>query len=315
MAHGHDHGHDRGHRHSHGEPHAHVPKGAGAERKIVWAMALTGGFMAVEVAGGIVSGSLALIADAGHMATDFGALLLAYAGIRLGRRPADEKRSYGYRRLEVLAAFVNGMTLLALTAWIAFEAVRRLATPVEVLSGPMMVVAVMGLLVNLAAFAILRQGGEDNVNVSGALVHVLGDLLGSVAAIAAAAVIWFTGWMPIDPLLSLLVAGLIVRSGWSIVRRSSHILLEGTPPDIDVEAVRRELLSLEGLADASHIHVWSLTSGRPVATLHVRLAEGADAATALRGVRRRLETGFGIAHSTIEIDFDPDQSEVRHRDD
>jgi cobalt-zinc-cadmium efflux system protein len=289
------------HDHAHGHDHVHRPAGADAERKILLAMALTGSFMVVEVFGGLLSGSLALIADAGHMATDFASLLLAYAGIRFGKRPADSKRTYGYRRLEVLAAFVNGITLLALTVWIAVEAVQRIAAPVEVLSGPMMAVAVLGLAVNLAAYAILRQGGSDNVNVGGALVHVLGDLLGSLAAIAAAAVIWFTGWMPIDPILSLFVALLIVRSGWQIVRRSAHILLEGTPPGIDVDAIKQDIERIEGVREASHIHVWSLTSERPMATMHIRVAPGADAAAVLLVVKQQLAAEFGIEHSTVEV--------------
>jgi cobalt-zinc-cadmium efflux system protein len=300
-----------GHSHAYNGPHTHGPSGEGAERRILAAMLLTGGFMVAEVIGGIVSGSLALIADAGHMATDLAALVLAYAGIRFGKRPADQKRSYGYKRLEVLAAFVNGITLLALTAWIVFEAAQRIAVPVEVLSGPMLVVAVLGLVVNLAAFAILRSGQTDNVqtrnvNVSGALVHVMGDLLGSLGAIAAALVIWFTGWMPIDPILSVFVALLIVRSGWITVRRSAHILLEGTPPEIDVEAVKADIRGIAGVQGCTHVHVWSLTSGEAVATLHLQLVPGASAAPVLRAVRERLERRFAIGHSTIEIDFEPE---------
>ncbi|MEA2935517.1 MAG: cobalt-zinc-cadmium efflux system protein [Variibacter sp.] len=296
------------HLHDHaGAPagHVHRPGGPGAERKIVWTMLLTGGFMVVEVVGALVSGSLALLADAGHMATDFAALVLAYAGMRFGRRPADAKRTYGYRRLEVLAAFVNGIALLALTIWIAVEAIRRLAYPVEVLSGPMMAVAVAGLLVNLAAFAILRRDASENINLSGALIHVLGDLLGSVATIAAAAVIWLTGWFAIDPILSIFVALLIVRSAWVVVHRSGHILLEGTPPELDLAVMTANLAETPGVKSASHVHVWSLTSGESVATLHLCLRDGADAATVLRAVRLRLKDEFGIGHSTIEIDFEP----------
>lgn len=299
------HGHDRHHGHGHdaGGGHVHRPTGADAERRILWAMALTGGFMIAEIVGGILSGSLALLADAGHMLTDVGALALAHAGIRFGRRPADPQRSYGYRRLEVLAAFVNGIVLLALTAWIAVEAVQRFMAPVPIFSTTMLVIASLGLLVNLASFAILR-GGESSVNVAGALVHVLGDLLGSVAAIAAAVVILWTGWTPIDPLLSLFVALLIVRSGWQIVRRAGHILLEGTPEGIDPAEVRASLVGVPGVADAHHVHVWSLTSGSPVATLHLRLGTQAQAGTVLLAVKRHLASTFGITHSTVEIDPD-----------
>jgi cobalt-zinc-cadmium efflux system protein len=295
----HDHGR-HGHHHGPGG-HVHRPTGADAERRILWAMALTGGFMIAEVVGGILSGSLALLADAGHMLTDVAALALAHAGIRFGQRPADPRRSYGYRRLEVLAAFVNGIVLLALTAWIAVEAVQRFMAPVEILSLPMLVIAVLGLLVNLASFAILRSGAES-VNVASALAHVIGDLLGSLAAIGAALVIMATGWTPIDPLLSLLVAVLIVRSGWQIVRRAGHILLEGTPEGMDPADIRASIAYVRGVADAHHVHVWSLTSGSPVATLHLRLLPGADAGAVLVSVKQRLAETFGITHSTVEID-------------
>jgi cobalt-zinc-cadmium efflux system protein len=295
----HDHGH---HGHDHGVGgHTHRPTGADAERRILWAMALTGAFMVAEVIGGILSGSLALLADAGHMLTDVAALALAHAGIRFGQRPADPRRSYGYRRLEVLAAFVNGIALLALTAWIAFEAIQRFMAPVPILSGMMLAIGVVGLLVNLTSFAILR-GGATSVNVAGALAHVLGDMLGSVAAIVAAVVILGTGWTPIDPLLSLFVAVLIVRSGWQIVRRAGHILLEGTPEGMDPVEIRNSLVGVPGVADAHHVHVWSLTSGSPVATLHVRLAPGAQPSSVLVAVKLHLAKAFGITHSTVEID-------------
>jgi len=300
----HDHPHDPGHGHAHGHGHAR-DAAHGPERRLWLALALTGGFMLAEVVGGILSGSLALIADAGHMLTDGAALALALGGIRLGRRRADTRRSYGYRRLEVLASFVNGVALVVLTLWILVEAVQRIADPVAVLGGPMLVIATLGLAVNIAAFLILhRRGGEQPIALSGALAHVVGDLLGSLAAIAAALVIRTTGWMPIDPLLSVLVALLILRSGWIILRRSGHILLEGTPSGLDPGAITRDLETLAGVGRAHHLHVWSLTSGAPLATLHVRPAAGADARAVLHGVKDRLRTGYGITHSTVEIDFD-----------
>lgn len=264
-------------------------------------MALTGGFMFAEAIGGWLSGSLALIADAGHMLTDVAALALAHASIRFGKRPANPKHSYGYRRLEVLAAFVNGILLLALTAWIAVEAVQRFMAPVPILSGTMLVIATLGLLVNIASFAILR-GGESNVNVAGALAHVLGDLLGSVGAIIAALVILATGWTPIDPLLSVFVSVLIVRSGWRIIVRAGHILLEGTPEGMDPTEIRASLAGVPGVADAHHVHVWSLTSGSAVATMHLRLRPDAQSGVVLLAVKQHLAKVFGITHSTVEID-------------
>lgn len=291
----HDHPHDHG-----GHTHTHVPEGPGAARKIVLAMVLTGSFMVVEVIGGLLSGSLALIADAGHMATDFASLLLAYAGIRLGRRPADARRSFGYRRFEVLAAFLNGFTLIALTAWIAFEAVQRLFTPVEVLSGPMMAVAVGGLLVNIAAFAILRRGGADNINVGGAIAHVLGDLLGSLAAIGAAAVIWTTGWTPIDPLLSLVVALLILRSTWQLLRQSTGVLMEGVPAHLDYDAIGRALAALPGVTGVHDLHVWNMSAEGIALSAHIGLAHGDDWPATLAHAKRLLATDYGIRHTTLQ---------------
>jgi cobalt-zinc-cadmium efflux system protein len=284
-------------------PHAH---GASvAERRVLWASLVTGGFMLAEVAGGLLAGSLALLADAGHMLTDVGALALAYAGMRFARRPADPQRSFGYQRLEVLAAFVNGIALLVLSAWILVEAATRLVEPVEVLGGTMLVIAVLGLAVNVGSFLILRGSAHTNINIRGALVHVIGDLLGSVATVAAALVIYFLQWTPIDPILSALVAVLIIRSGWDITRRAGHILLEGTPENIPGEELRRALAGLAGVERIFHIHVWSLTSGRPLATLHVRLQPGADADAVRLAVKSRLREKFGIEHSTVETERMP----------
>ena len=290
---------------AHGHGHAHEHDERMSERRLIWAMALTGTFMLAEVVGGILSGSLALIADAGHMMTDLGALGLAHAGMRLGRRPADARRTFGYRRLEVLAAFANGVVLLVLTLWIGLEAVLRLFDPVPVAGGAMLSIAVLGLAVNIVAFAMLRSGARHNIGMAGALAHVLGDLVGSAATILAAAIIVATGWTPVDPILSLGVAALILRSGWDVLRRAGHILLEGTPEDINPAEIARAAASLDGVAAAHHVHVWSLTSGRRLATLHLQLSHGAEPAEAMAAVRAMLRTRFEIDHSTIELDFDP----------
>ncbi len=270
---------------------------------MLWAMLLTGGFMIAEAIGGIISGSLALLADAGHMLTDTASLFLAWLAARLSRRPADRLRSYGYHRLQILAAFINGIAFIALVVWIVVEAVRRVLEPVEVLGGLMLVIAVLGLLVNAVAFAILHGGQRADLNLRGASLHVLGDLLGSVAAITAAVVILWTGWMPIDPLLSVLVALLILRSAWFIVRQSAHILLEGTPEDIDVEILRETLVtSVADVRDVHHVHIWSLTPERPLLTMHLTIDSSADAAYVLSSAKAILNERFGIAHSTIQIE-------------
>jgi cobalt-zinc-cadmium efflux system protein len=286
----------------HGHPgHHHAVEAS--ERRLLWAMALTAGFLLAEVAGGLLAGSLALLADAAHMLTDLGALVLAHAGIRLGRRPADPRRSFGYRRMEVLAAFANGVILMLLTLWIVVEAAQRLYQPVPVLGGWMLAVAVMGLLANLGAFGLLRGGARESIGIAGAMAHVVGDLLGSLAAILAAGVILATGWTPIDPLLSLAVSALILRSGWGLLRRSGHILLEGTPEDVDPGEVARAASRVGGVRAAHHVHVWSLTSGRRLATLHLKLEDGAAPAEALSSVRAMLKMRFAIEHSTIELDM------------
>jgi len=266
-------------------------------------MLLTGGFMVVEVAGGLLSGSLALLADAGHMLTDAAALCFAWLAFRLAWRPADPRRSYGYHRFQILAAFLNGVVLIAIVVWIGIEAVQRLQAPVEILGPMMLAVAAVGLVVNLICFAILHGGNRENLNVRGALLHVLGDLLGSLAAIIAAVVIIVTGWTPIDPLLSLLVALLILRSAWLLVRQSTHVLLEGTPAEIDVSRLKSELVDgVEDVDDVHHVHVWTLASGKLVMTLHAHVCDGADAEDALRAILSICRERFGVAHVTVQIE-------------
>ncbi len=275
---------------------------ADSERKVLWAMLLTGGFMFAEVIGGLVSGSLALLADAGHMLTDFASLALAWFAFRLARRPADPQRSYGYHRFQVVAAYTNGISLFAIALWIIVEAIGRFLDPVSVMGTQMLVVAALGLLVNVAAFWILHRGGGENINVRGAAIHVLGDMLGSVGAIAAALVILWTGWTPIDPILSVVVALLILRSAWAVTKESGHILLEGTPSGIDSARVGAALREVTGVLDVHHVHVWSLTTERPLLTLHAVVESCADQNRVLIEVNRILQERFGIAHVTVQLE-------------
>ncbi|MDO5642539.1 MAG: cation diffusion facilitator family transporter [Paracoccus sp. (in: a-proteobacteria)] len=302
----HDHDHDHSHDHDHGHDHSHTPAvTSDNERRVLLSFFLIFTFMIVEVIGGVISGSLALIADAGHMLTDAAALALAYAAFRFGRRLADEKRSFGYLRLEVLAGFVNAGTLFAIAVWIVYEAWRRIREPYEILVGPMLGVAVTGLLVNLLVLWILTRGETEHVNIRGAVLHVVGDLLGSVAAVSAAVVIYYTGWTPIDPILSVLVSLLILRSAWTLLGKSGHILLEGAPENATPSGVRDYLVAhVPGLAGVSHVHVWSITSARVLATLHIRPAEGHDPRAVQAAVGRALAEGFGIGHATIAIDWE-----------
>lgn len=302
-AHSHDHhGHDHGHGHGHHHGHSH---GAGVtdERRIAAAFFIIFVFMLVEVAGGLFSGSLALLADAGHMVSDAAALGMSWAALRIGRRPADPHRSYGYQRMEVLVAFVNGCSLFVIAGWITIEAALRFAQPVPVLGGPMLAVAVAGLLANLVAFLVLNGGSRENLNMRSAWLHVLGDMLGFVVAIVAALVILATGWSPIDPILSILVALLILKSAGGIVRSSAHILLEGTPPGLDLQALGTDLeASIPEVDEVHHIHAWSLTAERTMVTLHVRCAPGTPPGEVIPAVSQRLRERFGIDHSTIQLD-------------
>ena len=300
------HHHPQHHDHAVGHIHSHAPAlTADNQRTVLLALLLTALFMGVEVVGGMLSGSLALLADAGHMLTDVVALALAWAGFHFGRRASNARKTFGYVRLEVLAGFVNAMTLLLLVAWVGWEAIARLRTPAPVLAGPMLEVAVSGLVVNIAVFLILRRADTSHVNIKGAMLHVLGDLLGSVAAVLAAIAIHFTGWTPIDPILSLLILVLILRSAWSLLRNSIDILLEGTPANIDIARLREHLVArIEGLAQVEHVHVWSITSGLPSATLEAHVATGADPRGVTRAIKQELAETFGIGHSTVEIVWD-----------
>jgi len=301
---GHDHsGHDHsGHDHS-GHDHDHTPTVTrDNERKVLLSFGLIFTFMIVEVVGGLVSGSLALLADAGHMLTDALALALAYLAFRFGRRMADSKRTFGYLRFEVVAGFFNAVTLFAIVGWIGFEAWERFRDPAPVLAGPMLGVAVAGLLINVLVFWILTRGDSEHVNIKGAALHVMGDLLGSVGAVAAAIIISLTGWTPIDPILSVVVSLLILRSAWKLLGKSLHILLEGAPDNAKPDAIVDHLLqSVPDLADVSHIHVWSITSGRTLATLHVRPTEDGKARAVTQAVERELKTTFSIEHPTIAV--------------
>ena len=275
-------------------------------KRVQIALILTGAFMIVEVIGGILSGSLALLADAGHMLTDTMALALAAFAFRVSSRPADSRRSYGYQRFQILAAFVNGLSLLLIVGWILFEAVRRLMDPPEVMGPMMLMVAGVGLLVNIFAFIVLHGGDRENLNIRGAALHVVGDLLGSIAAIAAAIVIIYTAWMPIDPILSMLVALLILRSAWHLVKRSAHILLEGAPEWLDENRMQSRLIERVPAIDSiHHVHVWGLTQQHLMLTMHVAL-EGnpPDPTAVVRRIKGVLREDFGIKHSTIEIETD-----------
>jgi cobalt-zinc-cadmium efflux system protein len=283
--------------------HVHQAVGSDNQRRVLWALCLTGGFMMVEVIGGFLSGSLALLADAGHMLTDTAALGLSWCAFRVTRQPATPERSYGHARFQVMAALINGATLIGISLWILIEAVERVLDPAAVLGLPMLSIAVIGLLVNVGAYWILSRGSQENLNVRGAALHVLGDLLGSIAAISAALVILLTGWTPIDPLLSVLVAVLILRSAWILVSQSWHVLMEGAPEWLDVRELRQALTStVPGVLDIHHVHAWSLVPERPLITLHATVARDADHDAVLHALQHLLAQRFRIEHATIQIE-------------
>ena len=298
--HGHDHhGHD------------HHEHGSSSSTLLGVALVLTGAFMVVEFAGGILANSLALLADAGHMLTDTAALALAWAATRMAVRRADHRRSFGYQRLRVLATFVNGCALLFIVGWIAVEAVQRLMNPVATNAIAILWVGGLGLCVHLIVVAMLRRGDAHDMNISAATLHVIGDLLGSAAAVLAGVVILFTGWLPIDPLLSLLVGLLIVRSAWALVKRSTHILMEGAPDWLDVGELRSTLEErIPAIRDVHHVHAWLVGPQEALLTMHASVTPAADHAVVLKDAKALLAERFGITHATIQIEVedcvDPD---------
>jgi cobalt-zinc-cadmium efflux system protein len=264
------------------------------------ALAVLGAFTAIEAAGGWWANSIALLAEAVHMLADCGALLLAIIAIRVSQRPARPDRTYGHRRYQPLAAYTNGLFLIAMTAVVIVEALRRLVAPPPVDGGVMLAVAVIGGVANFCALLLLSGG--HSLNERGARAHVLSDLLGSCAAVAAAGIVLLFHWLPADPLLSLAVSALILRSGWQVTGDAAHVLLEGTPAGFDASRVEQELTGLPGVAGVHHVHAWSLTGESPIVTLHADLAAGADRQAALNQVLSRLHDRFGVEHATVQFE-------------
>lgn len=275
---------------------------SGNERRIRNVFILTFGYAIVQAIGGWWSGSLALIADSGHMVSDAAALFLALIAYRIASRSPDAVRTYGFHRVRVLAALANGASLLLLVVWIAWEAVGRFFKPTEVLAGPMLGVAIVGLLVNLAGAFILHSGDRKDSNLRGAFLHVIGDLLGSVGAIGAAIGIMLTGWTLFDPILSIAVSLLVVRSAWGLVSDAIRVLLQAVPRGLDVKAAEAEIATLPGVAEAGHFHAWTLTDESVVATIHVTPEPGIDPLTLPPLVAGHLGQQFAIDHVTVQVD-------------
>ena len=283
--------------------HQHPPSDSNAKR-LLFAFLITAIFMVAEVIGGLLSGSLALLADAGHMLTDAAALLFALLAVHFSRRPPDARHTFGLLRLTTLAAFVNAIALVVITILIVWEAIQRFSNPQPIEGWAMLTIAIAGLLANLVSFWILHGGsGEKNLNVRAAALHVLGDLLGSVGAIVAAVVILWTGWTPIDPILSVLVSCLVLRSAWSLLKESVNELLEGAPSAIDIAALKRNLSrSIPEVRNVHHVHIW-LVGEKPLMTLHVQVVPPHDHDALLERIHHFLAHEYQIEHATVQMEY------------
>ena len=296
------------HSHAHG-PHGTATGGVGTRRRLTITLGLVSVYMIAEVIGGVMANSLALLADAGHMLSDAGAIALALFAIWFARRPASSRHTYGYYRAEILAALVNAGSLVAIAIYIFVEAYQRFRTPSQVEGGIMMGVAAGGLVVNLIGLWTLHGGREESLNVRGVWLHVLSDALGSVQAIIAGALIVAFGWWWVDPVASVLIGLLVIHSSWSLMRESVAVLMEGAPGNLDVDAVRNRLMACPGVQEVRDLHVWTITSGLVALSAHI-VAER-PSADVLHELRHDLEQSFGIRHTTIQFD-PPDEAQGTH---
>ena len=282
--------HDLTHRHDHDR------------RRLGAALAITVLLLVVEIAGGVLSGSLALLADAGHMASDAAALGLSLFALWVVTRPATAEKTFGFHRVEIVAALANGATLMLIAGLIFAEAYERWREPPQVQGGLMLGIATAGLLANIVSVRILSRTHRTNLNLRGAFLHVVGDLLGSVATVAASLIILGTGWTLADPLISALIGVLIVASAWRLMRDSLNVLLEGMPHGMRYEEVMAAIRAVGGVADLHDLHVWSITPDFPVLTSHVVLADDAEASAVLRTLQTTLADRFGISHATLQLE-------------
>ena len=286
--------------HAHG---AGAISAAGRHRKPLYvALALTLTYMTVEVIGGLLTGSLALLADAAHMLTDAGGLALALFAIRFAQKAATPQKTYGYLRVEILSALVNAVVLLLLTIYILYESYQRFLSPPEILSGPMLGVALVGLVVNFISMRLLASGSSESLNVQGAYFEVLSDMLGSLGVIAAAVIIMMTGWTLADPIIGAGIGLFIVPRTWRLLSQAAHILMEGVPAEVDVELLETALREIPGVIAAHDIHVWTITSGLDSMSGHLVVKDMNDAKTILRSARQAMKERFHLDHVTIQIE-------------
>jgi cobalt-zinc-cadmium efflux system protein len=281
--------------------HSHAHQVAGNEKRLMMALALTATFMVVEVIGGFLTNSLALLSDAAHMFTDVTALAISLAAVRIGKRPVDDRRSYGYQRFEILAAAFNALMLFAVAVYILYEAWHRFRQPPSIDTGGMLWIAVAGLAVNLVSMKLLSGGKDESLNVKGAYLEVWSDMLGSAGVIVAALAIRWTGWTWLDPLVAVGIGLWVLPRTWTLLKASTHILLEGTPADVDVARLRTRMESTPGVASIHDLHVWTLTSGRYILTAHV-VTNASAQSTLCKALSEDLREQFKIFHTTLQLE-------------
>lgn len=300
----HDHGHD-GHEHEHGHGHLHgLTAPPGGKRDLLIALSITVLMMAAEVVGGLLSNSLALLSDAGHMFTDNVALLLSFFAMKFAAMPATDRRTFGFYRLEILAAFVNGIVLVLISLYILYEAYMRIVHPQPVAGNLMLVVAAIGLAANIIGAIVLNKHSNSSLNIRGAYLHIIGDALSSVGVVVGGIVILYTGWYLVDPILSILISLVIIYGAWSLVKESVSILLESVPAHIDIEDVATEIENITGVREAYHIHVWTITSGVYAMSAHVLVDDQLVSLNRdlLDRIRSAVARKFKVMHSTIQIE-------------
>jgi cobalt-zinc-cadmium efflux system protein len=304
-AHNHTHDHQGGsshdHHHGHGHGHSHAPNN---KKGLLIALIITGGIMFLEFFGGLLTNSLALLSDSGHMLSDTASLALSLIAMIFAVKPASSKNSYGFYRFEVMAALFNGVTLFVIAGFIIWEAYHRFFEPPVVASGSMMIIAAVGLLANLvSAWALMRKSNvKDNLNVRSAYLHVIGDALGSVGAIIAGLIMQLFSWYAADPIISVLVALLILKGAWGVLKHAFHILMEGTPSSVNIDQVRQSLLSISGVADVHDLHIWTITSGMDALSCHVLIEDDSNAQEVLQRAVHLVEEKFNIKHATVQIE-------------
>lgn len=300
---GHDHGHGQNHGHNHGA--AAMRAGARHQRPLAIAFGLTFGFLVVQIITGFASNSLALLSDAGHMATDVLGLGMALAAIRLASRSAQQPHNtFGVYRLEILAALTNAVLLVGVAAYVVYEAVGRLGEPPHIASLPVLVVGVIGLAVNIVAFLLLRSGSKESLNVEGAYVEVMSDALGSLGVIVGAAVMWITGWSWVDPLIAAGIGLFILPRAVRLGREALRVLLQAAPPGLDLDAVSADLAGIDGVVDVHDLHVWTLTSDMEVLTAHLMTGASVDGHAVLDRARELLGERHGLHHATLQVEPD-----------